>query len=68
MILCIVFSLKNEGVGVLNLQKQGGILFTSAALAEAYRITGEMMVPIRYLLAQNRNATSRTQQGNFLIP
>ncbi len=30
---------------VLNLQKQGGILFTSAALTEVYRITCEMWFP-----------------------
>jgi hypothetical protein len=53
---------------VLNLPSQVGCLLQSSALAEAYRVTIGRLGPILRVLAQNRSAASRAQQGNCVIP
>ncbi len=48
---------------VLNLPSQGGSRLDSSALAQAYRVTAVSLRPIKCVLAQNRIAASRAQQG-----
>ena len=53
---------------VLNLPSQGGLRLEGSALAEAYRVTIVRLEPYKWVLAQNANAVSRTQQGILVIP
>ena len=53
---------------VLNLPKQVGVLPGGSALALAYRVTFVILDPFLSVLAQNAKATTRAQQGNYLIP
>ena len=53
---------------VLNLPSQGGLRLDGSALAVAYRVTIVRLEPYKWVLAQNANAESRTQQGIEFIP
>jgi len=46
----------------------GGSRLGDFALAQAYRVVYVRQRPIIKMLAQNRSAASRTQQGYYLIP